>query len=81
MYSLTDSYKLSNGVQIPCIGFGTWQTVPNNIIKHSHMYYISYILLQVALYDHKRREARPQVKAALFCPVAKPNETGGGHKD
>ncbi|GHV91546.1 hypothetical protein AGMMS50268_20490 [Spirochaetia bacterium] len=23
--SLTDSYKLSNGVEIPCIGFGTWQ--------------------------------------------------------
>lgn len=26
MKSLTDSYKLSNGVEIPCIGFGTWQT-------------------------------------------------------
>src|SRR3954452_5601693 len=28
MKSLTDCYKLSNGVEIPCIGFGTWQT-PN----------------------------------------------------
>lgn len=28
MKSLKDSYKLHNGVQIPCIGFGTWQT-PN----------------------------------------------------
>jgi diketogulonate reductase-like aldo/keto reductase len=28
MKSLTDSYRLANGVQIPCIGFGTWQT-PN----------------------------------------------------
>jgi diketogulonate reductase-like aldo/keto reductase len=28
MNSLKDSYKLTGGVQIPCIGFGTWQT-PN----------------------------------------------------
>lgn len=28
MKSFTDCYKLSNGVEIPCIGFGTWQT-PN----------------------------------------------------
>jgi diketogulonate reductase-like aldo/keto reductase len=26
MKSLSDCYKLSNGVEIPCIGFGTWQT-------------------------------------------------------
>lgn len=25
MNSLTDSYKLLNGVKIPCLGFGTWQ--------------------------------------------------------
>ncbi len=25
MKSLTDSYKLSNGVEIPCVGFGTWK--------------------------------------------------------
>lgn len=25
MKSLTDCYELNNGVQIPCIGFGTWQ--------------------------------------------------------
>lgn len=25
MKSLTDCYMLSNGVQIPCIGLGTWQ--------------------------------------------------------
>jgi len=25
MKSLTDGYELSNGVQIPCVGFGTWQ--------------------------------------------------------
>jgi diketogulonate reductase-like aldo/keto reductase len=24
--SLTDSFVLANGVQIPCVGFGTWQT-------------------------------------------------------
>ena len=28
MKMLTDVYKLSNGVEIPCIGYGTWQT-PN----------------------------------------------------
>ena len=26
--SLTDCYELSNGVKIPCVGFGMWQT-PN----------------------------------------------------
>ncbi|WP_138294881.1 MULTISPECIES: aldo/keto reductase [unclassified Clostridium] len=26
MKSLTDTYTLANGVKIPCIGFGTWQT-------------------------------------------------------
>lgn len=34
MKSLTDSYKLSNGVEIPCIGFGTWQT-PNGDVAVS----------------------------------------------
>ena len=28
MKMLTDVYKLSNGVGIPCVGYGTWQT-PN----------------------------------------------------
>ncbi|MDR2118177.1 MAG: aldo/keto reductase [Tannerellaceae bacterium] len=26
MKSLTDTFKTANGVEIPCIGFGTWQT-------------------------------------------------------
>lgn len=26
MKALTDCYTLSNGVEIPCVGFGTWQT-------------------------------------------------------
>ena len=26
MKSLTDALRLSNGVEIPCVGFGTWQT-------------------------------------------------------
>ncbi|MCK5757801.1 MAG: aldo/keto reductase [Clostridiales bacterium] len=29
MKSLTDYYNLKNGIKIPCVGFGTWQT-PNN---------------------------------------------------
>lgn len=29
MKSITDTYKLSNGACIPCVGFGTWQT-PND---------------------------------------------------
>ncbi len=32
--SLTDTYTLSNGVEIPCIGFGTWQT-PNGEVAVS----------------------------------------------
>lgn len=35
MKSLTDSYKLSNGVEIPCIGFGTWQTPEGNVTVDS----------------------------------------------
>lgn len=31
MHSLTDGYKLSNGVEIPCIGFGTWQTPDGDV--------------------------------------------------
>lgn len=34
MKSLTDSYQLHNGVQIPCVGFGTWQT-PNGEVAVS----------------------------------------------
>lgn len=34
MKGLSDSYKLSNGVEIPCIGFGTWQT-PNGEVAVS----------------------------------------------
>jgi diketogulonate reductase-like aldo/keto reductase len=35
MNSLTDSYKLSNGVEVPCIGFGTWQTPDGDIARSS----------------------------------------------
>ena len=35
MKSLTDSYVLSNGVQIPCIGFGTWQTPEGEVAVSS----------------------------------------------
>jgi diketogulonate reductase-like aldo/keto reductase len=31
MKSLTDCFKLSNGVEIPCVGFGTWQTPSDDI--------------------------------------------------
>lgn len=31
MKSLTDSYILNNGVQIPCVGFGTWQTPDGDV--------------------------------------------------
>ncbi len=34
MNALTDCYKLKNGVEIPCIGFGTWQT-PNGEVAVS----------------------------------------------
>ena len=35
MKSLTDCYKLSNGVEIPCIGFGTWQTPDGDVCVSS----------------------------------------------
>lgn len=31
----TDGYKLSNGVEIPCIGFGTWQTPDGEVAVNS----------------------------------------------
>lgn len=35
MKSLTDTYKLSNGVGIPCVGFGTWQTPDGQVAVDS----------------------------------------------
>jgi diketogulonate reductase-like aldo/keto reductase len=35
MKSLIDCYKLSNGVEIPCIGFGTWQTPDGDVAVSS----------------------------------------------
>lgn len=35
MNSLTDCYKLSNGVEIPRIGFGTWQTPDGDVCVSS----------------------------------------------
>ena len=34
MQKLTDTFKLSNDYEIPCVGFGTWQT-PNGDIAVS----------------------------------------------
>lgn len=31
--TLTDTFTLSNGVQIPCIGYGTWQTPDGNVTR------------------------------------------------
>jgi diketogulonate reductase-like aldo/keto reductase len=33
--SVTDVYKLSNGVEIPCVGFGTWQTPDGDVAVSS----------------------------------------------
>ena len=35
MKSLTDCYELQNGVKIPCVGFGTWQTPDGEIAVSS----------------------------------------------
>jgi diketogulonate reductase-like aldo/keto reductase len=35
MKALTDCYKLSNGVEIPCVGFGTWQTPDGEVAVSS----------------------------------------------
>jgi diketogulonate reductase-like aldo/keto reductase len=35
MNKLTDAYTLNNGVEIPCIGFGTWQTPSGETAKNS----------------------------------------------
>ena len=41
MQSLTDSYVLHNGVRIPCIGFGTWQTPDGQTAVDAVKYAIS----------------------------------------
>ena len=33
--SLTDTYTLSNGVKIPVVGFGTWQTPDGDVAYQS----------------------------------------------
>jgi diketogulonate reductase-like aldo/keto reductase len=33
--SVTDAYRLSNGVEIPCVGFGTWQTPDGEVAVSS----------------------------------------------
>lgn len=35
MNRLTDTYTLSNGCQIPCVGFGTWQTPDGDVTVNS----------------------------------------------
>ncbi len=38
MKKVTDCFELSNGVKIPCLGFGTWQSSPDdaaNSVKHA----------------------------------------------
>ncbi len=35
MKSLTDVFTLSNGVQIPCVGYGTWQTPNGDVARDS----------------------------------------------
>lgn len=35
MKALSDSYTLSNGVEIPCIGFGTWQAENGDVAESS----------------------------------------------
>lgn len=35
MKNLTDSYALTNGVKIPCVGFGTWQTPDGEVAINS----------------------------------------------
>ncbi len=34
-HSLADTYKLNNGVKIPIVGFGTWQTPDGAVAKSS----------------------------------------------
>ena len=35
MNKLTDTFVLSNGVEIPCIGYGTWQTPSGDVARDS----------------------------------------------
>lgn len=41
MKAMTDTYTLANGVKIPCIGYGTWQTPDGEVTRESVKYAIS----------------------------------------
>ncbi len=40
MKSIKDTYTLSNGIKIPCLGFGTWQTPDGDVTINSVKYAI-----------------------------------------
>ena len=37
MNKLTDTFELSNGVQVPCVGYGTYLTPDGEVAKNSVM--------------------------------------------
>ena len=46
--ALTDTYKLNNGVEIPVVGFGTWQT-PDGEVAEAHNHSVPQVLLRWSL--------------------------------
>ena len=38
MTSQKDTYRLANGVEIPCLGFGTWQTPDGDPLSLQSIY-------------------------------------------
>ena len=64
MNSLTDKYKIYNGVEIPCIGFGTWLTPDGDTAKNSVMEAIrvGYRLIDTAAYYYNEESVGRAIK-------------------
>lgn len=61
MYKLTDAYVLRNGIVIPCVGFGTWQTPDGQVAEESVKTAIQYGYRHIdsaALYENEASVGR-----------------------
>jgi diketogulonate reductase-like aldo/keto reductase len=68
MQSLTDSYELSNGVKIPCIGFGTWQTPNGDVAVSFEELYKAGRIRAIGISNFQQRHIEPLLETASVAP-------------
>ncbi|MGI5900489.1 MAG: aldo/keto reductase [Christensenellales bacterium] len=85
MRNLKDTYVLNNGVQIPCVGFGTWQVPDGNIAVESVAIALEngYVHIDTAAaYDNESSVGRAVIESgidrkSLFITTKIPNYVRG----